>query len=112
VKPVSIKAPSLAQQNAQVDDNVARAHLEQRRRETAHHARALKLREALGARRRSRGITILHGARRRPGVAKPDLPPATRACGHARRGAKPRFAGSEAAAESAGEQVGESNSRQ
>jgi hypothetical protein len=45
VKPVSIKAPSLAQQNAQVDDNVARAHLEQRRRETAHHARALKLRE-------------------------------------------------------------------
>ena len=39
------KALFLAQQTAQVDDSAARAHLEQLRRETAHHARALELRE-------------------------------------------------------------------
>lgn len=39
------KALSLAQQTAQVDDSAARAHLEQLRRETAHHAHAIAQRE-------------------------------------------------------------------
>jgi Plasmid replication region DNA-binding N-term len=53
------KALSLAQQTAQVDDSAARAHLEQLRRETAHHARALGLREKdwdIAARVRERAL--------------------------------------------------------
>jgi hypothetical protein len=53
------KALSLAQQTAQVDDSAARAHLEQLRRETTHHARALELREKdwdLAARVRERAL--------------------------------------------------------
>jgi hypothetical protein len=53
------KALSLAQQTAQVDDSAARAHLEQLRRETTHHARAIDLREKdwdLAARVRERAL--------------------------------------------------------
>jgi hypothetical protein len=53
------KALALAQQTAQVDDSAARAHLEQLRRETAQHARALELREKdwdLAARVRERAL--------------------------------------------------------
>jgi hypothetical protein len=53
------KALRLAQQSAQVDDSAARAHLEQLRRETAQHARALELREKdwdLTARVRERAL--------------------------------------------------------
>jgi hypothetical protein len=53
------KALSLAQQTAQVDDSAARAHLEQLRRETAQHARAIELREKdwdLAARVRERAL--------------------------------------------------------
>ena len=39
------KALTLAQQTAQVDDSAARAQLEQLRRETTQHARAIELRE-------------------------------------------------------------------
>jgi len=54
------KALLLAQQTAQVDDSAARAHLEQLRRETAQHARALELREKdwdIAARVRERALT-------------------------------------------------------
>ena len=54
------KALTLAQQTAQVDDSAARAHLEQLRRETTHHARALELREKdwdLAARVRDRALS-------------------------------------------------------
>src|ERR1019366_4847055 len=53
------KALSLAQQTAQVDDSAARAHLEQLRRETTQHARAIELREKdwdLAARVRERAL--------------------------------------------------------
>jgi hypothetical protein len=53
------KALTLAQQTAQVDDSAARAHLEQLRRETAQHARAIELREKdwdLAARVRERAL--------------------------------------------------------
>jgi hypothetical protein len=53
------KALLLAQQTAQVDDSAARAHLEQLRRETTHHARAIELREKdwdLAARVRERAL--------------------------------------------------------
>jgi hypothetical protein len=53
------KALLLAQQTAQVDDSAARAHLEQLRRETTQHARALELREKdwdLAARVRERAL--------------------------------------------------------
>ncbi len=49
----------LAQQTAQVDDSAARAHLEQLRRETTQHVRALELREKdwdLAARVRERAL--------------------------------------------------------
>jgi Plasmid replication region DNA-binding N-term len=54
------KALFLARQSAQVDDSAARAHLEQLRRETTHHARALELREKdwdLAARVRDRALS-------------------------------------------------------
>jgi hypothetical protein len=54
------KALALAQQTAQVDDSAARAHLEQLRRETTQHARALELREKdwdLAARVRERALS-------------------------------------------------------
>jgi hypothetical protein len=53
------KALSLTQQTAQVDDSAARAQLEQLRRETTQHARAIVLREkdwALAARVRERAL--------------------------------------------------------
>jgi hypothetical protein len=53
------KALSLAQQTAQVDDSAARAHLEQLRRETAHHAHAIAQREKdwdIAARIRERAL--------------------------------------------------------
>ncbi len=53
------KALALAQQTAQVDDSAARAHLEQLRRETTQHVRALELREKdwdLAARVRERAL--------------------------------------------------------
>lgn len=53
------KALLLAQQTAQVDDSAARAHLEQLRRETAHHALALERREKdwdIAARVRERAL--------------------------------------------------------
>jgi chromosome segregation ATPase len=53
------KALSLAQQTAQVDDSAARAHLEQLRRETTQHVRAMELREKdwdLAARVRERAL--------------------------------------------------------
>jgi hypothetical protein len=53
------KALALAQQTAQVDDSAARAHLEQLRRETSQHARAIELREKdwdLAARVRERAL--------------------------------------------------------
>jgi hypothetical protein len=54
------KALALAQQTAQVDDSAARAHLEQLRRETTQHARAMELREKdwdLAARVRERSLS-------------------------------------------------------
>jgi lipopolysaccharide biosynthesis regulator YciM len=54
------KALSLARQTAAVDDSAARAHLEQLRRETAQHARALELREKdwdIAARVRDRALS-------------------------------------------------------
>jgi chromosome segregation ATPase len=54
------KALTLAQQTAQVDDSAARAHLEQLRRETTQHARAIELREKdwdLAARVRDRALS-------------------------------------------------------
>jgi len=53
------KALSLAQQTAQVDDSAARAHVEQLRRETTHHALALERREKewdIAARVRERAL--------------------------------------------------------
>jgi len=53
------KALSLAQQTARIDDSAARAHLEQLRRETTQHARAIELREKdwnLAARVRERAL--------------------------------------------------------
>lgn len=54
------KALSLARQTAAVDDSAARAHLEQLRRETGQHARALELREKdwdIAARVRDRALS-------------------------------------------------------
>ncbi len=54
------KALSLAQHTAKAEDSAARAHLDQLRRETAHHARALELREKdwdIAARVRERALT-------------------------------------------------------
>ena len=54
------KALLLAQQTAQIEDSAARAHLEQLRRETTQHARAIELREKdwdLAARVRDRALS-------------------------------------------------------
>jgi hypothetical protein len=93
------KALSLAQQTAQVDDSAARAHLEQLRRETTQHARAIELREKdwdLAARVRERALVEARdqinvllkelAADRGFGIAARGLPPAARARGHSSRG--------------------------